>query len=209
MRLFHFLNEKYGLKDIRERRLKIARIEDLNDPFEFLGVDLSNRDHRAGLINTKTALSKEHGLLCFAKNWNSPVLWSHYADNHRGICLGFDISDDLPTQVSYVNSRFNWPSAVDESFVKQLLFTKFSHWSYEDEYRVYTSLEECENDLYYADFSEVLALKQVIVGARSVITRSQLSDALGSFSDGVEVFKARAAFKSFRVVRNKNDRLWV
>ena len=111
-------------------------------------------------------------------------------------------------QVSYVNSRFNWPSVVDESFMKHLLFTKFSHWSYEDEYRVYTNLEECEDNLYYADFSDNFALKQVIVGAKSAVTRSQLSDALGTFSDGVEVFKAREAFKSFRVIRNKNGRLW-
>ena len=208
MRLFHFLNEDYGLKDIRERRLKIARIAELNDPFEFLGVELSSRERRAALTRTKVELSEKHGLLCFAKSWHSPVLWSHYADNHRGICLGFDIPDDLPMQVSYVNSRFNWPSVVDESFMKHLLFTKFSHWSYEDEYRFYTNLEECEDNLYYADFSETLALKQVIVGAKSAVTRTQLSDALGNFSDGVEVFKAREASKSFRVIRNKNGRLW-
>jgi hypothetical protein len=136
------------------------------------------------------------------------VLWSHYANNHRGLCLGFDIPDHLPRQVSYVNSRFNWPAVIDESFMVQLLFTKFSHWSYEDEYRVYTSLEDCESGLYYADFSETLTLKQVIVGASSTVTRAQLAGAMGDFFTEVEVFKARAAFKSFRVVRNKNARLW-
>jgi hypothetical protein len=38
MRLYHFLNAEYGLLNIRHRRLKIARINELNDPFEFLGV---------------------------------------------------------------------------------------------------------------------------------------------------------------------------
>ncbi len=208
MRLFHFLNEEYALKDIRERRLKIARIAQLNDPFEFLGVELSGRDHRNSLIRTKAALSEKHGLLCFAKSWYNPVLWSHYADNHRGICLGFDLPDGLPRQVSYVNSRFNWPSTIDESFMVQLLFTKFSHWSYEDEYRLYTTLEDCDAGLYYANFSDTLILKQVIVGAASSVTRAQLTDALGNLADGVEVYKARAAFKSFRVVKNQNASLW-
>lgn len=208
MRLFHFLSEDFALKDIRERRLKIARIAELNDPFEFLGAELSNREYRAGLNRTKASLSEKHGLLCFARSWRNPVLWSHYTNNHRGLCLGFDIPDHLPRHVSYVNSRFNWPAEIDESFMVQLLFTKFSHWSYEDEYRVYTSLEDCESGLYYADFSETLALKQVIVGTSSTVTRTQLADALGGLSTEVEVFKARAAFKSFRVVRNKNARLW-
>lgn len=208
MRLFHLLKEEFALKDIRERRLKIARIAQLNDPFEFLGADLSNRARRAILNRTKTDLSEEHGLLCFSKSWRNPVLWSHYADNHRGICLGFDIPDELPHQVSYVNSRFNWPSTVDQGFMEQLLFTKFAHWSYENEYRIYTNLEDCEDGLYYLNFSDSLALKQVIVGPASSVSRAQVADALGSLAGDVEVFKARAAFKSFRVVRNKNDRLW-
>ncbi|MGH9611570.1 MAG: hypothetical protein ACRD4P_00670 [Bryobacteraceae bacterium] len=37
---FHFICEKYGLDDIKNRRLKISQIQDLNDPFEFLGFDL-------------------------------------------------------------------------------------------------------------------------------------------------------------------------
>ena len=34
MRLYHYLPENHGLDDLKNKRLKIARIEDLNDPFE-------------------------------------------------------------------------------------------------------------------------------------------------------------------------------
>ena len=208
MRVFHFLNHEFGLKDLRERRLKIARIMELNDPFEFLGVELSDRNYRRGLHQVKAKLSQDNGLLCFTKSWNNPVLWGHYADKHRGICLGFDIPNEFLCQVSYVKSRFQWPAELDEPFVKQLLFTKFAHWSYEDEYRSYVTLDESEDGLYYADFSDKLVLRQAIVGPESTISRLQLSDALGDMAPHVEVFKARAAFKSFRVVQNQNTRLW-
>lgn len=208
MRVFHFLSHEFGLKDITERRLKIARIMELNDPFEFLGVELSDRSFRQGLRQVKAEISKNNGLLCFTKSWHNPVLWGHYADKHRGICLGFDMPDEFLGQVSYVNSRFHWPATLDEPFVKQLLFTKFAHWSYEDEYRSYVSLDESEHGLYYADFSEKLVLRQAIVGPESTISRAELSNALGDLADHVEVFKARAAFKSFRVVPNRNARLW-
>jgi hypothetical protein len=36
MRVYHFINEEYGLDDLRRRRLKIATILELNDPFETL-----------------------------------------------------------------------------------------------------------------------------------------------------------------------------
>jgi hypothetical protein len=41
MKVYHFRSAEFGIKSLRERRLKIARIMELNDPFEFLAVDLS------------------------------------------------------------------------------------------------------------------------------------------------------------------------
>jgi hypothetical protein len=145
-------------------------------------------------------------LLCFSKNWQNPVLWGHYADNHKGICLGFDIQE-CPERVEYVKKRFQKPQVLNEAFMKKLLFTKFIHWAYEDEYRTYVSLEDEIDGLFYADFSDSIELKQ-IVGAQSSLMRSQIFEALGDLSDKVEVFKARAAFKSFNVVKNKNNLSW-
>jgi len=38
MRVFHFVNEEHGLDDLRKRRLKIAALNELNDPFELLAL---------------------------------------------------------------------------------------------------------------------------------------------------------------------------
>ena len=132
MRIYHFLNEKYGLKDLRERRLKVARIMKLNDPFEFLGVDLADRVFREAVEKTKKSLSFTKGLLCFSMNWQNPVMWSHYADKHKGLCLGFDMPDYLLKKVNYVQSRFPKEKELDEDFMLKLLFTKFIHWGYEE-----------------------------------------------------------------------------
>jgi hypothetical protein len=63
--------------------------------------------------------------------------------------------------------------------------------------------------LYFAEFSDKLSLKQVIVGAESTVTRQELAAALSDLAQTVEAFKARLAFRSFRVVRQQNPRLWV
>ena len=66
MERFHFISEKHGLDDIRERRLKISQIQDLNDPFELLPVELSNPEHRRVLHGFKEQFSSNRGMLCFS-----------------------------------------------------------------------------------------------------------------------------------------------
>lgn len=209
MLVYHFVNAQFGLDDIRNRRLKIARIMDLNDPFEFLGVDLSDQQFRRALRETKTKLSKTKGILCFCKSWKNPVVWGHYADRHRGICLGFEVPSSILNRVAYVDSRLPRPDVPDVAFMKKLLLTKFAHWQYEQEYRVFVQLEEEIGGLYFSEFSDQLTLKRVIVGDQSSISRAEVSGALGDLETGVEVFKARAAFKSFNVVRNRDETMWV
>ena len=69
MRVFHFLNEEFGIKDLREKRLKISEMMSLNDPFEFLSVDLSDLIFRKAMKKTKSQLAKTNGLICFSANW--------------------------------------------------------------------------------------------------------------------------------------------
>jgi len=208
MLVYHFINAHFGLEALKQRRLKIARIMELNDPFEFLAVDLSDREFRKVIKATKADLSITKGILCFCKTWTHPILWSHYADKHKGICLGFEVSRSVLEKVDYVDCRFLRPDILDEAFMKRLLFTKFAHWHYEQEHRVYVQLDEEVDGLHYAKFSEELSLKRVIVGDQSKVSRAQISQVLGSLSKDVEVFKARAGFRSFDVVRNKNEAMW-
>lgn len=207
MRLYHFMKQEHGLSAIKTRKLRISRLRELNDPFELLSADLSNKQQREALTNFKNQLDNKKGLLCFCRSWHHPILWAHYAESHSGLCLGFDIPDYLPTNVHYVASRLAWPNIIDEAFVQRLLLTKFVHWSYEDECRIYTDLDIADNGNYFADFSDRLTLKQVIVGAKSNLTRMDLSAAVGRLMN-IEIFKARAAFRTFRIVRNKNEFLW-
>ncbi|MES2015766.1 MAG: DUF2971 domain-containing protein [Pseudomonadota bacterium] len=182
---------------------------ELNDPFEFLGADLSDPKRRKILKDTKSELAQTKGLLCFSENWNNPLLWGHYADKHKGICLGFDVSDHLLSKVAYVKERFPNPAVMDLQYMEKLLLTKFDHWAYEAEYRSFVALENHIDGLFYSNFSQDLKLKQVIVGDQSKITRIQLAEALGESADGTEVLKARPAFTSFDVTIQNNSTLWV
>ena len=76
--------------------------------------------------------------MCFSKKWSNPVQWSHYADKHRGLCLCFEVADELTMKVSYKPKRLIAdaerllaPGGIDEVFMQEILTTKFAHWKYE------------------------------------------------------------------------------
>lgn len=189
--------------------MKIARIMELNDPFEFLVANIQNREFRRAMNETKRTLSKSKGLICFSKTWKDPVQWSHYSDHHRGICLGFEIPVKNLAKVDYVSERIKHGGKVGMDEMRRFLTTKFEHWSYEEEYRCFVALDpdEEEDGLYFTHFSSELQLKTVIVGHSSEVSRADVSEALGDLS-GVKAFKARAAFSRFEVIRNENERRW-
>lgn len=217
MRAYHFLNELHGLDNLRKRRLKIATINDLNDPFELLGVLMDDKEHRPILRWHKDLVANDKGMLCFSRDWRNPVQWSHYADKHRGLCLGFDIDDRLTEPVTYTRKRLSITGFMRKSEDEQLrilesvLTTKYSHWRYENEVRVFARLEnpDSESGLYFHDFTKDIKLAEVIVGPESKVSRESIRQALGDLAPSIAVFKARLAFKSFGVIRQKKEKLWV
>lgn len=216
MTSYHFVPATYGLENIRKRRLKIATIPDLNDPFELLCVDLSDEELRRRMRSWKLEVGKQFGMLCFSKSWRNPVQWSHYADRHRGLALGFEIDPTLAEDVIY-NEQRSVPEAkrvqageADEATITTFLRTKYAHWHYEQELRVFTRLNKPDpvSGLYFYDFSSDLRLTEVIVGAECEVTRAEISEALAELEGNVSLRKARLAFKTYRVTTQHDASLW-
>ena len=145
VRAYHLMSADHGISSIALSRLKVARISDVNDIFELFAVNCINQQVRTALKAFKATQDAKLGLLCFSEQWKNPVLWSHYADSHRGICLGFDIHSSLhPTKVQYVTKKLRVDPdecgaphgiAIPEEVQELLFVTKFTHWSYEEEVR--------------------------------------------------------------------------
>jgi hypothetical protein len=212
-RVYHFLNAKYGIQNIENRRIKISTLLGVNDPFELLAHNVSNRALRDLLTISKQMFDKEFGLLCFSKSSKSPVQWAHYAERHSGLCLGFDVDAALLGEVSYRDLRVSdYILPVDQAsqldWVRSVLYTKYSHWSYEEEVRVFAALDNEEKGLFFRSFDEAITLSEVQVGYNCKLSRSEVHEALGELSKTVEVFKVRPAFQTFEMVRNLKESLW-
>jgi len=148
-----------------------------------------------------------YGIICFSDVVDDPVLWSHYADCHRGVAFEFDYLVDPETlhKVQYSDerpvldaNRLNDPERLDQyllPLLKQMIFHKASSWSYEREYRVHLDLDECEisGGHYFRDIPEGFLIR-VILGYRCLLEERYVRKALD-----------RAGLQDTRVVRATMD----
>ena len=83
---------------------------------------------------------KTHGVYCFSRLWDSILMWSHYANKHKGICVCFKISEDSPvsaylTDVIYAD-RYPHVYINNSEDYKLFFMTKYLTWKYEGEVRI-------------------------------------------------------------------------
>lgn len=216
MRLYHFLNGKYGLEAVRTRRLKVSRLNNLNDPLEFSYFVGGTPEARSGMEYVIQDLAGRCRLLCLSEDFSNPVMWSHYADRHRGICLGFEVPEgETLWKVKYKKlhdvQRFaRGLTPLSSKDVKWLYATKHESWAYERERRMFLDLSEvvcevvCGEELFFTPFAPLMTLKEVIVGVdacKKEITRADIDTAIGDLHD-VAVCRARPMQRKFGIERD-------
>jgi len=95
------------------------------------------------ITNDSVGKAKEtFGVTCFSTMCDNILMWAHYADKHRGVCLKFNILADAeffmtPFPVRYKKKypKYNY-IRNREGVAKFLLETKSIDWEYENEIRV-------------------------------------------------------------------------
>lgn len=89
----------------------------------------------------------QYGITCFSKNYNNLLMWSHYAESHKGMCIGFDLEKlyfglrDLVTESTILcvkySRKFEPVNYFEEKYsVLNCMRVKSHHWKYEKEIRI-------------------------------------------------------------------------
>ena len=213
MRVYKFLCANYALQNLAKQRLKISEFTDMNDPYELSGVGLLDPDIESVLIPQL----QTYGVLCFSRNWNHPVLWSHYGDKHKGMCLGFDVNTSavevhepfyveklqvLPDVRSAFQNYFSGRVQEAEAVIRRILSTKHQAWNYEDEVRVFLKRDNKDGDYYFCMFDENITLTHVIAGLRCTVPKSTIEEKLSIYPEHIEIVKAGLSPNAFEVVED-------
>lgn len=209
MIFYYFTSAKYGIENLQRKRLKISDFSNVNDPFELLGIELRDKEVRKAVNFEKSKLSKANGLLCFSEDKYNPVQWAHYADNHKGVCLGFEIPEKELRKVKYVSERLARETLDLPDCNEKLLTTKFSHWNYEQERRLILELSSYPKDsagLRFKNFGNDMVLKEVYIGCKSALNFNDITSSYLSSEKSVMVKITRPSFRDFRIVWDQSKK---
>lgn len=209
MIVYYFTSARYAIENLRLKRIKISDFSNVNDPFELLGIEMRDKEVRRAVNFEKSKISKKYGLLCFSEDKYNPVQWAHYADNHKGVCLGFEITENKLRKVKYVSERLARETLDLPDCNEKLLTTKFSHWNYEQERRLLIELNDYsidDKELRFECFSNEMTLKEVYIGCKSELALDDISAAYHSGNKGVIAKITRPSFRDFRIVWDQSKK---
>ncbi len=169
---YRAINKSF-LDSLVKSKLYFAPRDKLNDPFDS-NVDISRAANKLIAQGIKTDLFKKLlkdsyeldrfnknvdplGICSFSLAANETLLWSHYAEDHKGVCLRYDFPGAYlnnenkilgVSKVSYEpNAITNWLTDNIDLFdtdhkafiinlLKTLLSSKAPPWTYEQEVRI-------------------------------------------------------------------------
>lgn len=117
---------------------------------------------------------KKYRIYCLTEHNDSILMWAHYGDNHKGICLEFAVKPFFITAIKIkYEKRYPIYKIYNEELEKELrpFITKYDMWQYEDEFRMF-STEWPEKVMDYPQSKNsclsfpTKTLKAVIVGCK-------------------------------------------
>ena len=177
-------------KNIFEGQAYLGEANNLNDPFDCL-IYVNHEaftkhmfqmackifpytDRKLLLETTKASVTgkldeylhymkSQFRVACFTQNSDSPLMWAHYADSHKGFCMEYDLTK-LPEgyrygilPVIYSDERYDATKVVitqNKNLVANPFYFKSSHWEYEKEWRMVIPEGIVTDKEYYADFHD-------------------------------------------------------
>lgn len=167
---------KNTLEIFIKNKIYFSKPNQFNDPFDtqLSAIEFANEIKELGLPENISMITQHeqplydrishYGIYCLSEEYDNMLMWSHYADAHRGICLGFKkefdnfLTTDCMTWLVKVNYSQHHPFEdirndiilgkfnpidnfekfcnIHSALEKALIEVKHENWRYEKEQRV-------------------------------------------------------------------------
>ena len=159
---------------ITEEKVKIRNFNYFNDPADpIIKLQIKELPEIKDMINKIKICS-------LSSEYDNFLMWSHYSNEHKGICIAYDISKikeynkTILKKVIYTkkiqiykpyNHIFENPTLNEEKNFISLFYLKHKNWKYEKEYRIIT----------YEDYDFInLPIKAIYFGMNADINHINL-----------------------------------
>lgn len=182
------------------------------------------RHRKSFLAKIQRDRNGHFGILSLTEDFTNVLMWTHYAKNHTGICVGLDmtcldslieekaVGDDriffLRKKVVYAKQypEWNWFKNPTHEMLERIQITKSHSWSYEREHRILLeinvrkepvkSLVKKERIVYLPEGS----IRQVLLGMNiSPKDEAEIKRMLKKIDSRVVLKKAKRSANSFDI----------
>jgi hypothetical protein len=147
---------------------------------------------------------EDRRIYCLTPYPDSTLMWSHYANDHKGICLEFGTDNPLiatAREVDYQGVYPVWiPHEMGPDELRQTIFTKAKDWIYETEFRILGIPTAPGSPMQLdGDFLTLPegSLKSIILGCES--PQSEIEAIVVEFAPTLLVRRAIRAFNAYRL----------
>ena len=185
----------------------------------FLDAEITNIMHNPDLLakyqNELDQVMSDVSIFCVSESYDNILMWSHYANNHKGVVLSFSpirevdspllmakpvhYTEDIP-QIQYTDLLAVDKNHIDTSIQKIqeiITLTKSLHWSYEREWRVISGLRDPSNRTEICKFAPE-ELEYVYLGCQmEPEKKAEILTLLESKYPHLKVYQANKSLSQF------------
>lgn len=194
-------------------RIRFTPLLSLNDPFEYsLKIGDSEYELKPELSANK---SDPTAFVSLSRNNANLLMWSHYADAHKGFCIGFHRNSAYFKKAEPIRYRRNRSSLNgmpfydfdSNSVLKSVALEKAIDWAYEEEERLFLcdvensvlniGADEWEQPIFLNSYPRT-SIGAIYLGLRSSNTlESKIKTILKSLDIDMPIFKAKKSITEF------------
>ena len=209
LKIYDLIKYKYPKKSERELK-KICKEKLLDDIYGNKFINKLRKLLREGA-------EKEFGIVSLTSKKDDLLMWSHYADDHKGFCIGYDVKkliDSIdynekiigPNPTACIQEKINYSKVIPEfslfdrdyEKVVNLLTTKSIDWKYEDEYRI-LKINSCNKTIKLDDET----IKEIILGCKmNNSVKQEIREIVNNNLHGTKILEANMSLKKFKLIIN-------
>lgn len=145
--------KKYVIEALSKGTICFTDLYSQNDPFEAMGFYRKTSDYESdNLFDSKlqsmmddqyteddqSFLRNQCRIFCATSQYNRPLMWAHYAQSHRGICVGYH-RQDIQKYCAILEGVKYRDHPLEKGFIynepERFLLLKATDWKYEKEVR--------------------------------------------------------------------------
>lgn len=156
-------------------------------------------------------ISRLFGVACFSTNPKNLLMWSHYANSHQGICIQFILDEDFLKSCKCFKVKYSKARTILDTtelynnfdFLIRQMSIKSRDWSYEKEYRFYSTLSNCNKipntEIYTRSFG-IDNLGSIIMGYKCCPDdKKQIVEIMEAYQRSSSLYQARLSTDEFNL----------